>query len=227
VGLVYHFGFYPPGTWLASRRGQYWRKQAMRKLLAVAAMAAALGISSAAQAEGSVAAGQAKSVVCAACHGADGNSVNPEWPSLAGQHASYTAEQLAAFKSGQRQNALMSPMAMGLSEEDMQDLAAFYEAQAPAAREADPALVEAGERIYLGGVAERGVPACIACHGPTGLGNPLARYPVVAAQHATYSALSLRAYASGERPNAIMQDIADRMTEEDIVAVSSYLQGLR
>lgn len=199
----------------------------MRKLLAVAMMAAAMGIGSAAQAEGSAAAGQEKSAVCTACHGADGNSVNPEWPSLAGQHASYLAAQLAAFKSGQRQNALMTPMAIGLSDEDMQDLAAFYAAQQPVAREADPALVETGRQVYLGGVAERGVPACVACHGPTGLGNPLAEYPVVAAQHATYAALSLRAYAAGERPNPIMQDIAARMTEEEIIAVSSYLQGLR
>jgi len=199
----------------------------MRKLFAVASIAAALGISSAALAEGSVEAGQAKSAVCAACHGPDGNSVNPEWPSLAGQHASYLVAQLEAFKSGQRQNALMSPMAMGLSEQDMQDLAAFYQAQQPAAREADPGLAEAGRQLYIGGNAERGVTACIACHGPSGQGNPLAEFPVIAGQHATYTQLALNAYASGERPNEMMQEIAARMTDEDIRAVSAFVQGLR
>lgn len=199
----------------------------MRKFLAIAAMAAALGVNSTAQAEGSVEAGQQKSAVCMACHGPDGNSLNPEWPSLAGQHAAFIAAQLEAFKSGARQNALMSPMAIGLSEQDMLDLAAYYEAQQPAAGEADPDLVEAGRKLYLGGNQERGVAACIACHGPTGRGNPMALYPVVAGQHATYIALALQAYASGERLNAMMQEIAANMSEEDIAAVSSYMQGLR
>lgn len=199
----------------------------MRKLLTVATMAAALGIGSAAHAEGSVEAGQEKSVVCAACHGPDGNSFNPEWPTLAGQHASYTAEQLEAFKDGRRQNDLMTPMALGLSEQDMRDLAAFYAAQEPAALEADPELVELGRKLYLGGDLERGVTACIACHGPTGQGNPLARYPVVAGQHATYTAATLQAYADGQRPNPMMQQIAGRMTADDMRAVSAYLQGLR
>ena len=199
----------------------------MRKPFAVAMMAAALGISSTAQAEGSVEAGQEKSAVCVACHGVDGNSANPEWPSIAGQHAGYLTQQLKAFRDGERQNPLMSPIAMGLSDQDILDLAAYYEAQRPAAREADPELVEAGRRIYKGGVAERGVTACIACHGPSGQGNPLANYPVIAGQHAAYTRLSLRNYASGERANQIMQDIASRMSDEDIRAVSEYVQGLR
>lgn len=199
----------------------------MRKPFAVAMMAAVLGISSTALAEGSAEAGQEKSAVCVACHGVDGNSANPEWPSIAGQHAPYLESQLKAFRDGARQNPLMSPIAMGLSDQDVLDLAAYYAAQRPAAREADPALVETGERIYKGGVLERGVTACIACHGPTGQGNPLAKYPVIAGQHATYAALSLRNYAAGERENQIMQDIAARMSEDDIRAVSEYVQGLR
>ncbi len=199
----------------------------MRMLLAVAAAAAALGMNNTALAEGSVEAGQQKSAVCMACHGPDGNSLNPEWPNLAGQHASYIADQLAAFKSGARQNPLMSPMAISLTEQDMLDLAAYYEAQAPAALEADPALVEAGRKLYLGGDQEKGVAACIACHGPTGRGNPMALYPAIAGQHAAYAAGALRAYAAGERVNAMMQEIAARMSEEDIAAVSSYIQGLR
>jgi len=199
----------------------------MRKLFAVATTVIALGMSTTAQAEGSVEAGQQKSAVCVACHGSDGNSVNPEWPSLAGQHAGFLAEQLKAFKEGERQNALMSPMAMGLSEQDMQDLAAYYEAQPPAAREADPEYVAAGRQLYMGGDTSRGITACAACHGPTGQGNPMARYPVIAGQHATYTALTLRNYASGERANQIMQDIAGRLSDEDIQALSNFLQGLR
>jgi cytochrome c553 len=199
----------------------------MRTLLTVATMAAALGIGGAAHAEGSAEAGQEKSVVCAACHGPDGNSFNPEWPSLAGQHPSYTVEQLEAFKDGRRQNDLMTPMALGLSEQDMRDLAAYYAAQEPAALEADPELVELGRKLYLGGDQERGVTACIACHGPNGQGNPLARYPVVAGQHAAYTAAALQAYADGKRPNPMMQQIAGRMTADDKQAVSAYLQGLR
>jgi cytochrome c553 len=196
-------------------------------LLAVAIAAAALGMNDTALAEGSVEAGQQKSAVCMACHGPDGNSLNPEWPNLAGQHASFIVAQLQAFKSGERQNPLMSPMAVGLTEQDMLDLAAFYAAQAPAALEADPALVEAGRKLYLGGNQESGVSACIACHGPTGRGNPMALYPVISGQHATYLAIALRAYASGERVNTMMQEIAARMSEEEIAAVSAYIQGLR
>lgn len=199
----------------------------MRMLLAVAFAAAALGMNNTALAEGSVEAGQQKSAVCVACHGPDGNSLNPEWPNLAGQHASYIAAQLEAFKSGERQNPLMTPMAIGLTEQDMLDLAAYYEAQAPAALEADPALVDAGRALYVGGDQESGVAACIACHGPTGSGNPMALYPVISGQHAAYAAGALRAYASGQRVNAMMQDVASRMSEEDIAAVSAYIQGLR
>ncbi|HKK03090.1 MAG TPA: c-type cytochrome, partial [Gammaproteobacteria bacterium] len=103
----------------------------------------------------------------------------------------------------------------------------YYEAQQPAAREADPQYVEAGRQLYMGGDTSRGITACAACHGPTGQGNPMARYPVIAGQHATYTALSLRNYASGERPNQIMQDIAGRLSDEDIQALSNFLQGLR
>jgi cytochrome c553 len=116
---------------------------------------------------------------------------------------------------------------MGLSDQDIVDLAAYYNAQAPAAREADPELVEHGRRIYLGGDLERGVTACIACHGPTGQGNPLVSYPVVAGQHATYIAATLQAYASGERPHQMMQEIAARMSAEDMRSVGAYMQGLR
>ncbi len=179
---------------------------------------------------GSAEAGQAKSVTCAACHGADGNSLNPEWPSLAGQHASYIVSSLQAYQSGGRSNVLMSGQAAPLSAEDIADLAAYFSAQLPAPRTADPALVAAGERLYRGGNRDSSVSACIACHGPAGRGNPGAAYPAIAGQHATYTAVQLRAYRAGERasdPNQIMRNVAARLTDEEIAAVAAYVQGLR
>jgi cytochrome c553 len=200
----------------------------MRRI--ICALVIAVALSGTARAEGDAEAGKAKSATCAACHGADGNSLNPEWPSLAGQHASYTEAQLAAFKSGARVNPLMSPQAMGLSEQDMKDLAAYFEAQTPKGGQADPELAALGERIYRGGDKSRGVAACIACHGPGGRGNPMALYPAIQGQHATYIAAQLRAYAAGERKsdmNQMMRNVAAAMSEEQIKAVASYVQGLR
>jgi cbb3-type cytochrome c oxidase subunit III len=198
-------------------------KYALIALVGLAAAPAAL-------AAGDAAAGQTKAAVCAACHGVDGNSVNPEWPSIAGQHPGYIASQLHAYKDGKRENVLMSPQAMALSEEDIADLAAYFSGQGPSPREADPELASRGEQLYRGGDPERGIAACIACHGPNGRGNPAAGYPVIAGQHSVYAAAQLRLYASGERrsdPNQMMRSIARRMTEEDIRAVSAYVQGLR
>jgi cytochrome c553 len=184
------------------------------------------------QAQGSAAAGQSKSAVCAACHGADGNSPNPIWPSLAGQHAEYLARQIEAFKSGDREDALMTSFAGPLSAEDIADLGAYFETQTLMPKTADPALVELGEQLYRGGVADRDVPACIACHGPAGKGNPLAGYPSVGGQHATDIENTLAAYASGARrsdasSNLMMRDIAALLSEAEIQAVASYMQGLR
>jgi cytochrome c553 len=202
----------------------------MKGLSAALIMTLACCYGSAALAQGSEDAGKAKSAVCAACHGPDGNSVNPEWPSLAGQHADYLISQLQQYQAGNRQNALMSPQASALSEQDMADLAAYFSAQANTPKEADPDLLTRGQQIYRGGDANRGITACIACHGPEGRGNPLAGYPDIAGQHATYLAAQLRLYASGERrsdANQMMRSIARQMTEKDILAVTSYMQGLR
>lgn len=181
--------------------------------------------------DGSADAGQSKSLTCSACHGADGNSVNPEWPSIAGQHAGYAYQQLQAFKSGARVNALMSGQAMILQDQDMRDLAVYFESQVPAARAAaDPSTVDKGQAIYRAGDKEDAVSACIACHGPSGRGNPAANYPAIAGQYAVYTAKQLRDYASGARksvgPVQQMRDIALRLSEEDIEAVASYIQGL-
>ena len=179
---------------------------------------------------GDAAAGAAKSAVCGACHGATGNSTNPEWPNLAGQHESYIAAQLALFKQGVRDNILMMPNTSALSDQDMLDLGAHFEQQTPAGLEADPSNYKIGEILYRGGDAERGLPACIACHGPRGKGNGPARYPALRAQHAVYAYNQLKAYAEGRRRtsgNDIMQVIASRLTDEEMRALASYTQGLR
>lgn len=175
-------------------------------------------------------AGAQKIAVCGACHGMNGNSVNPEWPNLAGQHASYLAAQLALFKQGVRNNVVMAPNAMLLSEQDMADIAAYFARQPPAGLEADPSLYAAGEKLYRTGDAARGLPACTACHGPEGKGNGPAQYPAVRAQHSMYTYAQLKAYASGERKpaaNGMMQVIAPKLTDEEMRALASYLQGLR
>lgn len=182
--------------------------------------------------EGSVEAGQARAVTCAACHGPEGRSVNPQWPSLAGQNAPYIVKQLQAYKEGSRTDPLMTAQAQGLSEEDMRNLAVYYAAQTPAPKVvANPGIVDKGAALYRGGDPENSVSACSACHGPTGQGNPAAAYPLLKGQHATYTATQLRAYASGARksdgPNRIMREIAVRMREDEIVALASYIQGLK
>src|SRR5882724_6114925 len=150
-------------------------------------------------AEGNATAGQAKAATCAACHGADGNSSNPEWPSLAGQHASYIAKQVHAFKGGARQNPIMMPMVANLSDQDISDIASFFESQAARGLEADKGKVELGQRLYRGGNTKTQLPACLACHGPAGRGNPAAMYPSIRGQHATYLVAQLNAYRKGER----------------------------
>ena len=193
-------------------------------------LGASLPLVSSAQ-EGSVEAGRAKAATCAACHGADGNSVTPDWPTLAGQHANYIVRQLRAFKEGERNDVTMKPFADMLSEQDMLDVAAYFAAQTPIPKGADPALVNLGQQIYRGGVPERGVAACIACHGPDGVGNPLAAFPRVSAQHAAYVTKQLNAYATGERRsdvefNQMMRNIAAQLYPDEIRALASYVQGL-
>lgn len=179
---------------------------------------------------GDPARGQELSQACAACHGADGNSVNPEWPKLAGQHATYTHKQLMDYQSGRRENALMVAQVANLDEQDMRDLAAFYSRQQITLGTADEDLAERGERIYRGGIPTAGVAACTACHGPTGSGNPAAMFPAVAGQHARYTADQLRYFRSEQRANdngRMMRNLATRMSDADIEAVSAYISGLR
>jgi cytochrome c553 len=179
---------------------------------------------------GDPARGQQLSQACAACHGSDGNSVNPEWPKIAGQHAEYIHKQLMDYKSGRRENALMAGQVANLDEQDMRDLGAFYARQQISPGTADEAVAERGERIYRGGIPASGVAACTACHGPTGQGNPAAMFPVVAGQHARYNSDQLRYFRSEQRANdngRMMRNLAARMSDADIRAVAEYMAGLR
>jgi len=178
---------------------------------------------------GDPAAGQQKSAICAACHGTDGNSVNPTWPRLAGQHVEYTVKQLHDFRDKHRENAQMSPMAAPLSDADIDDLAAYFSSQASSGGVAHPEHLELGSKIYRAGNPRTGLPACMACHGPSGSGNGAAGYPALAGQHAEYTAIQLKAFKAEQRANdkdSVMRAIAGKMTIKEIEAVSDYIQGL-
>ena len=179
---------------------------------------------------GSVEAGATKATVCSACHGANGNSINAEWPSLAGLGADYIAEQLKNFKDGKRSNPVMMPIVANLSADDFADLGAYFDSLTNTGLEADPSYWEAGQKLYRGGDESRGIPACMACHGPTGAGNEPAMFAALRGQHSVYVIKQLNDYASGTRatgPNTIMQTIAKRLSPEDMRNLASYIQGIR
>ncbi|WP_339900700.1 c-type cytochrome [Paraglaciecola polaris] len=195
-----------------------------------------LGLSASALAAGDVEAGKAKSVACGACHGADGNSMIDMNPKLAGQHAGYLVKQLKEFKlaaqtGGEegRNNAVMNGMATALSEQDMQDIAAYYTSQTAKEGEAPEDVIEQGGKLYRGGDLERGITACTACHGPRGNGTSLSGFPDISGQHTTYLKAQLEAFRSGQRANShngMMEDIAKRLTDQDIDILSKYIAGL-
>lgn len=185
---------------------------------------------------------QTAQTTCAACHGADGNSFNGDWPKLAGQHPSYLTAQLAAFRCAatsapkgctprsSANSALMIGQAAGLSDADITALADYYAKQTVKPGVASAALAAKGEKLYRGGNAQSAVPACIACHGPDGRGNAAARFPALGGQHAAYVEGQLKAYRDGSRrgdPNQMMRNLAANMTDDEIRAVASYVQGLR
>jgi cytochrome c553 len=183
-------------------------------------------------AEGDATAGQAKSAICAACHGVDGNSAVPNWPKLAGQHEKYLVRQVQLIKSGARPVPEMLGIAPTLSDQDILDTAAFFASQETSGGVADKSLVTLGERIYRAGNAETGVPACMSCHGPAGEGNPPAGYPALAGQHSVYTSKMLTRFRAGENwgdgdaYSQIMNGSAAALTDEEIEAVASYIQGL-
>ena len=172
----------------------------------------------------------ASAAVCAACHGPDGNSPLNVNPKLAGQHAQYLNKQLHDFKSGKRASATMIGMVATLDEQGMTDVAAWFSSQPRGNGEADPATVDAGQTLYRGGNPTTGVPACASCHGATGNGVGSANFPALAGQHAQYVITELGRFKSGERANdnaRMMRDIAARMSDDEMAAVASYMEGMR
>ena len=177
---------------------------------------------------GDAEAGQAKAAACAACHGQNGISAAPEFPNLAGQVPGYIASQLAMFKDGSRENAVMAGFASALSEEDMADLDAFYSGQSPAIGSITPdqqELALAGQGIYRAGDAEYQVPACMSCHAPNGAGIA-PKFPRLSGQSAPYIKASLLAYKDGSRKNDMMNHIAFPLSMEQIEALTAYISGL-
>jgi cytochrome c553 len=199
------------------------------KKLAFAALVM-FGAVSTVSAAGNAADGKTKSASCAACHGVDGNSMVPTFPKLAGQHASYIAKQLADFKSGDRKDPTMNGMAAPLSEQDMADLGAYFASNTGAiGSAADAEKAAKGKKIYQAGDSAKGVSACMACHGPSGAGNPGAKFPALSGQHSTYIIKALKDFRSGTRANdmnKMMRDIAAKMSDSDIEAVAEYIAGL-
>ncbi|MCG9632530.1 MULTISPECIES: c-type cytochrome [Vibrio] len=204
----------------------------MKKLALILSLLASCSV----WAQGSIEAGKAKSQTCVACHGADGNSLITQYPKLAGQHEKYLEKQLKDLKLGMtsggkqgRNEPVMGAMAMPLSEQDMADLAAYY-ASLPISNNSTPEnVVEEGKALYTAGDAERGVTACIACHGPRGNGTELSGFPKISGQHAEYIKAQLEKFRDGSRNNdmnAMMRDVAKKLTDADIETLSKYVGGL-
>ena len=213
---------------------------ALRRIAAAALSLSLVALPTLGQEAGDAAAGATKAATCTACHGLNGNSANPEWPVIAGQNAAYVREQVAAIRTGKRPNALMQPIVQSLTGQDIADLAAYFSQQTPTGHEADPSYWKAGQKLYRGGDGARGIPACMACHGPVGRGNPAAGYPALQAQYAVYTVKQLENYAADARyakdangktqssPNAQMMNlIASRLSAEDRRNLASYIQGIR
>ena len=184
--------------------------------------------------EEAIKSGEKKAMLCTACHGVE-NSNNPEWPNLSQQSKKYLVEQLHAFRDGIRNNALMSSQAMGLSDEDINDLASYYNnvKSKRGALPEDDSNIELGQKIYRGGIADRAVPACISCHGPNGLGIDRTGYPKISGQHSIYTLSRLKDYKEGyddrdsvSKNYSIMSSISFKLSNLEMKALSEYLQGL-
>lgn len=182
--------------------------------------------------QGDATAGATKAAACFACHGPGGNgAINPSWPKLAGQHSSYIAQQLADFKAGKRKNPVMLGQAAALSDEDMKNLGAYFAAQKPVPGVASKDAVAVAQKLYRAGDAARGIPACSACHGPTGAGNAAGQFPRLGGQNGDYAAAQLKSYKAGERgaegKGQMMAAIAAKLSDQEIQALSSYISGLQ
>ena len=178
------------------------------------------------QAAGDATAGKDKAASCAACHTADGNSVIPNFPKLAGQHESYIVKQLSEFKAGTRKDATMFGMSAALSPQDMSDIGAYFASQSGSVGSADAEKAAAGKKIYQAGNRESGLSACMACHGPNGSGNASAKFPSLGGQHSAYTIKQLNDFRAGHRSNNMMNDIAAKMSDAEIASVAEFIQGL-
>lgn len=189
-------------------------------------------ISIPAYAVGDAAQGQTQSAVCAACHGADGNSTVPNWPKLAGQHEGYMVHQLNLIQSGARPVPEMAGIVAGMSEQDFANISAYFASQTVKPGLADESAIPVAQTLYRAGDPEIGAPACMSCHGPAGEGNPLAGYPQLAGQHATYTEKMLKGFRDGttwgaeDTNSAIMVGVVHRLSDAQIKALASYIQGL-
>ena len=211
----------------------------MKKTIIILASILITSLTNPILAAGDAEAGQAKSATCMGCHGLAGNSTIPNFPKLAGQGKAYIVKQLQYFKSGERGNAMMAGVALSLSDQDMEDVAAYYSIQTISENSAKGSeeMIELGRKIYVGGKMDTQTTACIACHGPKGKGIPTAGFPSVAAQHADYTSSQLKAFrqysinqqtdSDGvERVNEMMNNVAMGLTNEEIDALSQYIAGL-
>ncbi len=219
----------------------------MKKLLATVVVS--MGLIATAHAAGDAAAGKSKAAACVACHGADGNSMVGTFPKLAGQNERYLVKQMKDIQCGalsrdeqkQRKCAGRAVPAMTgqldrFNDQDLADIAAFYAAQAISVGQAKAELVDKGAEIYRAGIADKGVAACTACHSPTGQGNAAAGYPSLGGQHADYLVAQLKAFRAGADGDAngrnndgdarMMRDVAYRLSDSEIEAVSSFISGL-
>ena len=205
-------------------------------LAKVACVLAVTVIGTNVQAAGDAEAGQAKAATCVACHGVDGNSAVPTFPKLSGLGHKYLLKQMQDIRDGRRPVALIAGQVDNMTDQDLSDIAAFYYAQPRTGGTADPDKVSLGRKVYLGGIAERQVPACSGCHSPTGNGNGPAGYPALAGQHADYVAAQLKMFRKGYEDPAgrtnggeakIMRTTAFRMSDMEIEAVASYIAGLQ
>jgi cytochrome c553 len=199
----------------------------MKKL--IVCMMIGLGWMSFAYAAGDAASGQGKVAVCSGCHGADGNSMIPSFPKLAGQGEVYLVNQLKDIRDGARNVPQMMGILTGRTDQDLADMAAFYSTQKVTVGATNPDLLDLGRQIYRAGIAEKGVAACTACHSPTGAGNAQAGFPAVGGQHSDYLISQLKAYRTETRTNGqakLMQQVAALLSDKEIEAVASYMQGL-
>ena len=199
----------------------------MKKL--VACLMIGLGWMSFAQAQGDAAEGQNKAAVCSGCHGADGNSLISTFPKLAGQGELYLIKQMQDIRDGARTVPEMTGLLSSFNEQDLADIAAYFSSQTGSIGATDPAMVEMGRQMYRAGNAVKGVAACTACHSPTGAGNPQAGFPTLSGQHADYIVNQLKAFRTETRDNdkaKIMRQVAELMSDKEIAAVASYIQGL-